>query len=76
MNYSDVRAQIRTGDLIAFRKRHGLLATLTRWITMHSGWKPRWPMPAIPAPDDVVSALGVPPVLQFRPVDPWGGRND
>ena len=33
MNYSDVRAQIRTGDLIAFRKRHGLLATLTRWIT-------------------------------------------
>lgn len=183
MNYADIRAKIRTGDLIAFRKRRGLLARLTRWVTkspythtalviwaswdderrlliaeqkasgafltplsqyagddfdvfdaplevvidvgdtiwktlgqpiyydfgdllriaanrqlgwplpkrddanlvcsalsatiwLQAGWQPRWPLPSIPAPDDVVSALGVPPVLQFRPVDPWGGRND
>ena len=183
MNYTDVRAGIRSGDLIAFRKRRGLLARLTRWVTkspythtaialwvgfselprlliaeqkesgafltplsqyaatdfdvfeapqevvidvgdtvwqtlgepihydfadllciaanrlfgwplpkrddaslvcsalsatiwLKSGWQPRWPLPSIPAPDDVVSALGVPPVLQFRPTDPWGGRND
>ena len=178
MNYSDIRAGIRTGDLIAFRKKHGLLAMLTRWITkspythtalviwvglgeerrllvaeqkasgafltplsqyagddfdvfdaphevlidvgdmiwktlglpicydvfdllriaanrmigwplpkrddanlvcsalsatiwLKSGWQARWPLPSIPAPVDVVSAVGVPPVLQFRPVDPW-----
>lgn len=183
MNYTDIRAGIRTGDLIAFRKRNGLLARLTRWVTkspythtalavwiyhyggehrllvaeqkgsgafltplsqyagsdfdvfdaprevvlevhnmiwktlgraigydvldllriaanrligwplpkrddanlvcsalsatiwLKSGWQPRWPLPSIPAPDDVVSALGVPPVLQYRPADPWG-RHD
>lgn len=182
MNYSDIRAQIRTGDLIALRKRHGLLATLTRWITkspythtalviwvglgeerrllvaeqkasgafltplsqyagddfdvfaapqevlldvgetiwkmlgapiaydvldllriaanrlvgwplpkrddanlvcsalsatiwLKSGWQPSWPLPSIPAPDDVVSALGVPPLLEYRPLDP-GVRHD
>jgi hypothetical protein len=33
MRYADARSQIRTGDLIAMRKRHGFLPTLTRWIT-------------------------------------------
>ena len=33
MNYTAARRQIRTGDLIAVRKRTGLLPTLTRWIT-------------------------------------------
>lgn len=33
MQYVDARSQIRTGDLIALRKRHGFLPTLTRWIT-------------------------------------------
>ena len=33
MNYADVRSHIRTGDLIAIRKRGGFLPTLTRWIT-------------------------------------------
>lgn len=51
-------------------------SALSATIWLQSGWQPRWPLPSIPAPDDVVSALGVPPVLQFRPVDPWGGRND
>lgn len=33
MNYLEARDQIRTGDLIAMRKTHGLLARLTRRIT-------------------------------------------
>lgn len=33
MQYADARDQIRTGDLIALRKRGGFLPTLTRWIT-------------------------------------------
>ena len=33
MNYADAREAIRTGDLIAIRKRGGFLPTLTRWIT-------------------------------------------
>ena len=31
--YAEARNRIQTGDLIAFRKRGGLLATLTRWVT-------------------------------------------
>lgn len=33
MNYAEARDQIRTGDLIAIRKRGGFLPTLTRWVT-------------------------------------------
>lgn len=33
MNYAEVRDQIRNGDLIAVRKKHGFLPTLTRWVT-------------------------------------------
>ena len=33
MRYADARNQIRTGDLIAVRKMHGFLPTLTRWVT-------------------------------------------
>lgn len=33
MRYADARLKIHTGDLIAFRKRQGVLPTLTRWIT-------------------------------------------
>ena len=33
MNYADARLYIKTGDLIAVRKRGGLLPTLTRGIT-------------------------------------------
>lgn len=33
MKYTVVRDCIQTGDLIAFRKRSGILPTLTRWIT-------------------------------------------
>ena len=37
MNYADARDQIRTGDLIAVRKRHGLLPMLTR-LVCRSPW--------------------------------------
>ncbi len=174
MQYADARDQIRTGDLIALRKKHGFLPTLTRWVThspythtaiavwsgvddnrrllvaeakasggfltplsqyadtdfdvfeaprstlitieeviwsilglpigydfadllriaahrlfglplplgddnlmvcsalsatiwLHAGWQP-WFLPSIPAPDDVVAALAVPPKLLVRPV--------
>jgi len=173
MRYADARDQIRTGDLIALRKKHGVLPRLTRWVTrspythtaialwcgedghrrllvaeakasgafltplsqyaeedfdvwrapretllsiesavwealgapigydvmdllriglnrlaglplpkhdnalkicsalsatlwLQAGWKPRY-LPSIPAPDDVVAALAVPPALQVRP---------
>lgn len=33
MRYADARDQIRTGDLIALRKKHGFLPVLTRLIT-------------------------------------------
>lgn len=33
MPYAEARLLIRSGDLIAVRKRYGLLPTLTRWIT-------------------------------------------
>lgn len=33
MKYAEARNQICTGDLIAIRKHHGFLPTLTRWIT-------------------------------------------
>ena len=35
----------------------------TLWV--QAGWEP-WFLPSIPAPDDVVYALGVPPRLQVR----------
>lgn len=33
MRYADARDLIRTGDLIALRKKHGFLPVLTRWVT-------------------------------------------
>lgn len=33
MKYDEIRDLVRTGDVIAIRKRHGFLPTLTRWVT-------------------------------------------
>lgn len=33
MRYANVRNRIKTGDLVAFRKRAGIFPMLTRWIT-------------------------------------------
>jgi len=42
-----------------------ICSALSATLWLLAGWKPRY-LPSIPAPDDVVAALAVPPILEVR----------
>ena len=44
-----------------------ICSALSATLWMQAGWRPRY-LPSLPAPDDVVAALAVPPFLEIRPV--------
>lgn len=76
MNYADARSQIRTGDLIAVRKRNGFLPTLTRLITRspytHTAivvWSGSFEQPRLLVAEEKGSGACLTPLSQYADID-------
>lgn len=76
VGYADARDRINTGDLIAVRKRHGLLPTLTRWIThspyTHTGialWAGTFEEPRLLVAEEKGSGGCLTPLSQYADIE-------